>query len=337
MSSSTTNGDLKITSVRSSAFSTTVEVTLTLREAIVPEDLIAIEKQSIGIVPTIDNPHLDGVRRLSPNQVAIVIVGGPLPDPPGEITVTVAEYVVVRPVSGGERVIGPLTARASTVGGRPQASASAGFTVEVAGGLRWVIENSAYDGYVLRANYRLEGDTSALLMFSPAPVAGSAAVVLPLLGPVPTEAKAVDVRLETNAPAVDIVFPALIRKMQSDVDVALAREPDGSFAGKTVVDGILVAFHGWAGGDGQLRIVATSDPGTRIAFTQSVTNVTLSDEVGGSYLFSGITGKIADGNGANSTFRFGEAPRDDESDLRLRFKGYEIEVAGAAHVALRLP
>jgi hypothetical protein len=331
-------GGLQLTSIASSAFSTTLQATLKVEGPMGTDSVVAISNDAITVEPNISQAHLDGVRRLSPSEVQIVIVGGALPGWATEVAVTVEEYVIVEAGgSAGKRMRGPATARASVIAGPPEAHSSDGAVIEVADGLRWVVDGVAYDGYVLRANYRVEGSATPLLAFPPSPISTTGDTVVPLLGPVTSNPAIVDVKVEAKTATLDLMLPALVRTMDAMVEVKLRRSAAGSFEGTAVVGGASVMFQSRGGDDGPFNLVASSEAGSHIAFTQSVGDVSLIDEFGTALPFSGITGKIADGDGANSTFRFSQRPTPDASVIILRFTGYEVQVAEPTRVTLRLP
>ncbi len=108
------------------------------------------------------------------------------------------------------------------------------FSADAGGGLRFVIDDAAYDGYVLRLGYHVEGDVVDVFMFASPPNEANA-IALPLLGPASGSRQTVDVRLETNSPTVQIIFPRLVRTFKHPVEATLMRSTGGVFQGTTAV------------------------------------------------------------------------------------------------------
>lgn len=337
LTNTTASGPITITSVRASAFSTTIE--LDLKPATTPsaEDTIAVESKAIHIEPPIALPHLDGVRRESADSIRLLLVGGPLAEGARNLTLTIDGYVIVGSTQAAQ-IAGPWTARASTEGSRPTAiSVGPGgpLTVDVGNGLRHVIDDASYDGYILRIAYHVEGDVNGLQMLA-APPTSTDALPLPLLGPAPGQPQNIDVRLETNAESVEVLLPHLVRSVKADMQGSLARAADGTFLGTISVAGSPVTLKGVQRSADEIDLSVTSPAGTNLAFTNSAAPVALIDKTGRSYPLTHIGGKAADTSGASSVFTFTGVLLPDVDALTIRLSGYEVAVADVARATLSL-
>lgn len=331
---------LKLVAVSSSAFSTTIELRLTPIHPLGAEDTIAIERRAIRVNPEMQEVRLEGVRRVSAEEVALLIATGPLKPGTTQLGVSIDEYVIVPASGDGIPVSGPWTVTGATAPSRPEAVTSAKaqggiFSADAGGGLRFVVDDAAYDGYVLRLGYHVEGDIADILMFA-SPPAQENAIALPLLGPAPGVRQVVDVRLETNSPSVQIVFPRLVRVVKQPVDATLTRNSGTAFTGATDAGDTPLALRVEPGGAGAFSIVLTSLPGTGLGFTSSVSSVQLTDDLANTYSLTGVSGKAADGGGAASALHFSGSIPPGAGQLDLRFIGYELALGEPARISLPL-
>jgi hypothetical protein len=332
-------GPLQITSIRSSAFSTTVELSLALSSNLEADDTVAVERAAIRVDPQVVDLHLSGVRRTSASQVTLLLTGGPLPPAAAKLVVAIDAYVVVH-ADRGERVTGPLLAASTIRGSVPDArelpASVFPLVTDLGDGLQFVIDDASFDGYLLRVGYHVDGDTAAVQMFGAAPPLTGDAVPLPLLGAASSDRREVDVRVPTNTESLQLLLPRLVRSKTDTVSATLRRSSATEFAGTATIAGISVTFRTELEGRDAFSVRVQSAPGTPLAFTASVSDVRLADVAGTPYLHQRVAGKAADSSGANSTLTFAGAVPPSIDELQLSFRGFELAGAEPPPVTLQL-
>lgn len=301
------SGDLELTSIAASAFSTTVEARL--RTAVVPDgSTVAIPRESVQLDPALPDLKLLNVRAVSRSEFALTFLAGPLPAAVREVTLSLSRYVVIPPSGDGQEVSGKWLARASISAGRPSATIVGGgqqVRIPIADGrTEFVIEEAAYDGYVLRLRYRVLGETDNLQMFQGSN-SDPSVIPLPLLGAVPGGAATVEVRVATSGRAPTILLPSFVRTKSVPV-VALLTKTATGFEGRTETpDGEMRLTAGVA--EGEFRVVVVG-PANGPGLSNRSVPISLVDEGGRQYRPVGVAGNVVNGASPSSaTFRF-EAP-----------------------------
>jgi hypothetical protein len=276
---------------------------------------------------------------VSPTEIVLLLSGGPIERGRRNLIVTIDDYVLVHEAQG-ERVAGPWVMNTEISGDVPKAEllpTVGPLVTELGSGLRFVIDDAQYDGYVLRVGYHIDGDTVGLRMFGAPPPSSGGAVPLPLLGPAPAQREQVDVRFQTSMTSLELLLPVLVRSSTERVAATLTRTTGGAFVGTGTIAGESVTFRADADERGLARISVTAAPGTRISFTGSVSNVSLRDESDAEYSLEKAGGTVASfQNAAESVFSFSRPVPAAISTLRLSFTGYEVAISDSVAVTLTL-
>jgi hypothetical protein len=328
------SGSLRIVSVRASAFSTLIEARLTMDTDVGPDDTVAIDKEALSASPG-EQAAMAGVRRISPDEFALLVSLGPLPAGSNELSLKLDAYVIVRP-DRAERVDGPFIATAKLTASAPGIKARSSGppqAFELGSDIRFIVEDYSYDGYILRLGYRFEGPIDGVVMFPARP--DTPGVVLNLLGPVPAERAVIDVRIEAGPGSLELVVPRLVRHVSSAFTVRLSTNPAGGLLGTSMAGSSQVEFEARASDGSTFGITITPAAGSNLGFTDSVRDVHLVDDNGRTYPLMRVSGTAAGEPQSGSVLWF-EGDPGGAGELRLSFRGYEEALTQPKPIGIKL-